>query len=167
MSYSPDGQTLASGSRDETVRLWEVASGQEKATLQGHTNWVTSVSFSPDGQTLASGSRDETVRLWEVASGQEKATLEGHTKWVTSVSFSPDGQTLASGSWDNTVRLWDVASGQTRATLEGHTGGGGHFGVFFAGWSDPGQRWFGRNGAVVGMWPAGSQGPPSKAIRGG
>ena len=115
VSFSPDGQTLASGSWDRTVRLWEVASGQEKATLQGHTNWVTSVSFSPDGQTLASGSRDETVRLWEVASGQEKATLEGHTKWVTSVSFSPDGQTLASGSQDETVRLWEVASGQEKA----------------------------------------------------
>ena len=121
VSFSPDGITLASGSRDNTVRLWDVASRQQKAVLE-HP-WlasVHSVSFSPDGTTLASGSR-KTVRLWDVASGQQKAVLEGHTDRVTSVSFSPDGTILASGSWDDTVWLWDVASGQQKAVLEGHT----------------------------------------------
>ena len=103
------GQTLASGSEDETIRLWDVSTGQEKATLQGHTGSVWSVSFSPDGQTLASSSGDETIRLWDVSTGQEKATLQGHTGWVWSVSFSPDGQTLASGSGDGTILLWDMA----------------------------------------------------------
>ena len=84
-------------------------SGQEKATLQGHTSAVTSVSYSPDGQTLVSGSWDGTIRLWDVVSGQEKATLQGHTNWVWSVSYSPDGQTLASGSEDGTILLWDMA----------------------------------------------------------
>ncbi|MBT9311406.1 WD40 repeat domain-containing protein [Leptothoe kymatousa TAU-MAC 1615] len=118
MSFSPDGQTLASGSEDGTVKLWD-RSGRELQTLEGHSGWVWSVSFSPDGQTLASGSSDGTVKLWD-RSGRELQTLEGHTGTVSSVSFSPDGQTLASGSSDGTVKLWD-RSGRELQTLEGHT----------------------------------------------
>ncbi|MFN8004069.1 MAG: hypothetical protein U0X75_24005 [Acidobacteriota bacterium] len=97
VSYSPDGRTLASGSSDGTVKLWDVASGAEKVTLKGHAGFVLSVSYSPDGRTLASGSSDKTVKLWDVASGAEKVTLKGHALSVWSVSFSPDGRTLASG----------------------------------------------------------------------
>ena len=64
MSFSPDGQTLASGSWDRTVRLWDVRTGDLIRTLTGHTSFVYSVSFSPEGQTLASGSSDGTVLLW-------------------------------------------------------------------------------------------------------
>jgi hypothetical protein len=120
VSFSPDGNTLASGSWDKTVKLWDVKSGKEIATLQGHQSWVNSVSFSPDGHTLASGSEDKTVKLWDVKSGKEIASLQGHQSPVWSVSFSPDGHTLASGSGDNTVKLWDVKSGKEIATLEGH-----------------------------------------------
>ncbi|MFG3818211.1 WD40 repeat domain-containing protein, partial [Limnothrix redekei] len=85
-----------------------VASGQEIATLQGHSGWVLSVSWSPDGKTLATGSFDKTVKLWNVASGQEIATLQGHSGGVSSVSWSPDGKTLATDSYDNTVKLWPM-----------------------------------------------------------
>ena len=119
LALSSDGSTLASSSNDDTIRLWDVPSGQLKATLKGHTAKISSVAFSPDGSTLASGSYDYTVRLWDVASGQLKATFEGHTHWIGSVSFSPDGATLASSSWGATVRLWDVASGKIKAIL-GH-----------------------------------------------
>ena len=109
MSFSPDGTTLASGSRDKTVKLWDVETKQNIATLVGHTYWVKSVSFSPDGTTLASGSRDKTVKLWDVETKQNIATLVGHTYWVRSVSFLPDGTTLASGSFDGTSILWDMS----------------------------------------------------------
>jgi WD40 repeat protein len=64
VNFSPDGQTLASGSEDQTIKLWNVTSGQELRTLIGHKDWVNSVAISPDGQTLASGSRDETIKIW-------------------------------------------------------------------------------------------------------
>jgi WD40 repeat protein len=107
VAFSPDGKTLASGSDDNTIKLWDVATGKEQATLKGHTAWVASVAFSPDGKTLASGG-DTTVRLWDME-GKELATLKGHTKGVNSVAFSPDGKTLASGSQDKTIKLWDVS----------------------------------------------------------
>ncbi|MGB0389330.1 MAG: WD40 repeat domain-containing protein, partial [Ardenticatenaceae bacterium] len=67
VAFSPDGQTLASGSSDNRVRLWRVADGQLTSTLTGHTSWVESVTFSPDGRMLATGSSDGTIRLWGVA----------------------------------------------------------------------------------------------------
>ena len=122
VSFSPDGQTIASGSYDKTVRLWDAATGQSKAVLKGHTDRVRSVAFSSDGQTIASGSHDKTVRLWDAATGQSKAVLKGHTDWIISVAFSSDGRTLASGSLDSTVRLWDVLpQGQFKAVLKAHT----------------------------------------------
>jgi WD40 repeat protein len=121
VAFSPDGKTLASASRDGTVRIWDVASGKEMATLRGHKNVVFTVAYSPDGKTVASGSWDNTVRLWDVASGESK-TLAGHTQRVNRVAFSPDGKALASASMDGTVKLWQVPGGDNVLTLKGHTG---------------------------------------------
>ncbi|MBI4779690.1 MAG: NACHT domain-containing protein [Oscillatoriophycideae cyanobacterium NC_groundwater_1537_Pr4_S-0.65um_50_18] len=122
IAFSPDGQRLASGSDDQTIRLWNVQDGTCLAVLQGHTGGVTSVRFSPNGQLLVSASEDASIRLWSVADGTLVKILPGHSRWVRTVTFSPDGQTLASGSEDRTIRLWNVETGICFKTLQGHTG---------------------------------------------
>ncbi|CAD8117753.1 unnamed protein product [Paramecium sonneborni] len=119
--FSPDGNILTSGSRGNSISLWDVRTGQQKNKLEGHTSAVYSVCFSPDGKTLASGSKDKTIRLWDVKTGQQKNKLEGHTSAVYSVCFSPDGNTLASGSKDKTIRLWDVKTKKLMYKLDGHS----------------------------------------------
>ncbi len=116
ISFSPDGSTLAIGSRDE-IRFWDVSTGETLQTLTGQTGTIRSISFRPDGSTLATGSGDE-IRLWDVNTRETLQTLTGHTS-VSSISFSPDGSTLATGSRDE-IRLWDVNTGETLQELTGH-----------------------------------------------
>ncbi len=121
VAFTPDGKTLASGSSDNTIKLWEVATGRELRTFSGHLRFVTSVVFTDDGKTLASASWDKTVKLWDVATGRELRTLTGHSSYIDSLAFTADGRKLASGSDDKTIKLWDVATGRELRTLIGHS----------------------------------------------
>ncbi|MCU0516289.1 MAG: hypothetical protein MUC60_05355 [Oscillatoria sp. Prado101] len=118
VSFSPDGQMLASASADSTVKLWNRSGGEIK-TLTGHRAEVYSVTFSPDGQTIASASADGTVKLWS-RDGLLKSTLKGHAGEVFNASFSPDGQLIATAGKDKTVKLWR-RDGELLRTLKGHT----------------------------------------------
>ncbi|MBC7813215.1 MAG: hypothetical protein H7175_18800, partial [Burkholderiales bacterium] len=108
VAFSPEGRTVLSGSRDGSMRLWNVETGGEIRRFEGHESAVYSVAFNPDGRTVLSGSGDNTLRLWEIESGEVLRRYDGHTDTVWSVAFASrgGGRTALSGSADGTMRLW-------------------------------------------------------------
>ncbi|NEP45495.1 MAG: hypothetical protein F6K35_42280, partial [Okeania sp. SIO2H7] len=91
VALTPDGTKAVSGSRDKTLKIWDLATGKELATLTGHTYKVTAVALTPDGTKAVSGSEDKTLKIWDLATGKELATLTGHTYRVIAVALTPDG----------------------------------------------------------------------------
>jgi WD40 repeat protein len=116
VSFSPDGKQVASGSHDNSVKIWETSTGTCVSTLSGHSRPVTSVAWNNDGSNLATGSWDESVKVWSVSSADTfecQSTLSGHWGPVASVAWNNDSSKLATGSWDKTVRIWAVGSAGT------------------------------------------------------
>jgi WD40 repeat protein/transcriptional regulator with XRE-family HTH domain len=135
IAFSPDGQLLATGD-NHLVCLWQVADGQPRLTLRGHTSRVWSVAFSPNGQILASGSEDQGgIRLWDVETGNGLGILQADSKHsIKCVAWHPDGQILASCGNSGTIWLWDVRRQACLKTLQGHSSW-----VVSVAWSPDGQ----------------------------
>ncbi len=125
LAFSPDGRTLATGSWNGAITLWDIESGTLLWT-SWHTTNIQSLTFAPDGCTLASGGNDATIRLWGATSGTHRQTLSGHSGPVYALAWSPDGSLLASGSFDGQIRLWEIQKTQPATCvhmLTGHTTG--------------------------------------------
>jgi WD40 repeat protein len=108
VSFSPDGSHIASGSIDQTVRIWDAKTGAHLSTLEGHSDWVLSVAFSPDGSRVA-GSGNKTVRIWDATSGAHLSTFKGRSDSVRSLAFSPDGKCILSSDYGGTEHAWDIS----------------------------------------------------------
>ena len=122
LALSPDGKTVASAHDDNTLRLWDIASSIETATLKGHKERINTLAFSPDSTIVISGSADETIMLWDVSNKRRQTTLTGHNGSVRELTFSPDGKIFASGSSDGTIRFWNMDTRREMSIFAtGHT----------------------------------------------
>ncbi len=116
--FSPDGKYLATGSNDNTAKVWEIESGNVKVTFKGHTSSVTCISFSPDGKYLATGSDDKTAKIWSSNSGEIIKTLKEYTSPLLKIAFSSDGKQLISYTEDSVLKIWDLNSEKPTAIFK-------------------------------------------------
>lgn len=129
LAFSPDGALLAGGTFRQQLHVWQVATGANLQTLEGHTGVIWGVAYHPAGALLASGSADGTVRLWDVATGQLVRSLPGSVGGddrILDLAFSPDGTLLACAVENGTIRLWRMPEGQLVGAIGGLGSTQGH-----------------------------------------
>jgi WD40 repeat protein len=155
LSLSGDGKTLVSSGTDGVIRVWDVASGQVRRTLTGHTNAIYKAEFSPNEKLIASSSRDTTVRIWDFAAGRELHKLTGFKCSVKSVAFSPDGKTLAAVGNDGMLKLWDTGNGKELKSLVHSTSPDVDVSVYSVIFSGDGKKIYAGNGdGTISEWDA-------------
>jgi WD40 repeat protein len=146
LSWDPASNKIASGSYDQTIKIWDGKSLELIKTLQGHSGWVRSVSWNNDGSQIVSGSKDKTIKIWDSWSGKALHTLEGHSDGVASVAWNHDSTKIVSGSVDTTIKVWhwtkstfSMFSGgmswKLLKTLKGHSSS-----VFSVSWNHDGTK---------------------------
>lgn len=121
VTFSPDGETVASSSEDKTLKVWHLETGELIQSVISESQGVKFTAISPDGQMLASGTGDNSIQIWQLATEKILHTLIGHIGIVNQVAFSPDGKKLISGSQDSTIKIWNAISGELLHTLRGHS----------------------------------------------
>jgi len=122
VAFNADATLIASGSLDESIKLWETQPAKNIYTLQGHGGNIMAVTFSRDGEHLASASLDKSARLWRIGDEKSIQTFTGHQKGLTDIVFTPNGHFILTASFDQTIRLWEVNSGKMLYTFTGHEG---------------------------------------------
>jgi WD40 repeat protein len=123
LAFSPDGATLAVGQQDGKITLWYAATGRNRSTLLGHTEFVASLAFAPDGTTLASSGGERMTRVWDLPKSRQRFAIASPTSTLDVLVFSPDGRLLCGADTTTPiVRLWDVATGTEPAALRGPAG---------------------------------------------
>jgi WD40 repeat protein len=117
MALTPDGQKLATGLWNASVKIWEINKAELLWDLKGHTESVHSLAITPDGKTVISGSWDKTIRCWNIDTGECVQVLSGHSEIINAVVTSPDGKHVISVSNDKTLRIWDIREGDCLFTF--------------------------------------------------
>ena len=120
VAWSPDGTSIASGSWDKTVQVWDASDGRQIYIHRGHVTSVPAVAWSPDSRCIASASVDGTVQVWDAATGMHAQTFRGHNSYVYAATWSPDGIRIASGGNDRKVHIWDALTGKLLLTYANH-----------------------------------------------
>jgi len=118
VAFSPDGRTVASGSVDDSVRLWSITQARLARVIQEHPFPIWRLKYAPNGATLYSGSTDGVIRAWQASTGRLARAFEGHVGRITGLDVSKDGRRLASSAEDFTVRIWGLPNGVVEQVID-------------------------------------------------